>query len=164
MLYNLPLSISLSGSCAECHSVHHLPDCGREPDGARHKPAPWSVAHQQAPRVPDRPDHPSRRSSLSRAESRNAHDGRAADSDRGPGSDTALGGSPERLYLDRRPLDRRIRCNRIHRRLPQDRSPLPSWPASSLQDARPGLARGVRGVRSHLPCRLPSAAALHTFA
>ena len=60
-----------------------------------------------AARVPDRPGDPAGRARDRTGQGRHADDGRPADPDGGAGADAAVGGSDERLHLDRGAVDGR---------------------------------------------------------
>ena len=125
-----------------------VPHGRRQPVGAGDQPAARAVDDPQAARVPGRPGDPAGGPDLAPAEGRHADDGRAADPDGRARADAALGGSHERLRLDRRADDRGVRRRRLPRRLPEDRAPRPSRPVAALQDG----AAGRRSRSSSASC------------
>ena len=147
MFYHLiygQLSHALADPDLQRVPVHHLPDRGRDRDGAGAQPGAGADDDPPAARLPDRAGHPAGRAADASRQGRHADDGRPADPGVRDRADAALGEPDERLHLDRRDRHDGVRRRRLRRRLPEDRAPLPSRPAAALQDGLAGHHRRRR--------------------
>ena len=119
MLYVIAEQLGFPGA-PQPHPLHQLPRRRGERDRARHRPVPRALVHLLAARAAGQgPADPRRRPAKPPRQARHADHGRAADPDRGGGLGAAVDGPRQPLCLGVPAGHRRLRRDRLPRRLRQ---------------------------------------------